>query len=160
MSPHPVPVVVARLYELVGAAAAAQAVPGDAVSVIRVDLGDPGEFEDFAAIGIGLGASPVQIDDQRPRRTPGYDHHEFDVGCLALAWSGDDDRLTWMVRAYELVDLVRDVLALPANVGLGLGKVVESARVDRTSFSWTEDARGLKAQVEFSVRVKAYRVRR
>jgi hypothetical protein len=153
---HPVPIVVARLHERVKAAAAALAVSGDAASVIRVDLGDPGEFEEMAAIGVGLGASAGgQVDDPRPRRTLGFDEHDFTVDCLALAWSGGDDRSAVMVRVFEVQDVVRDVLA----AGLDL-PFVESARLDRSSFSWIDDGRGVKGQTEFAVRVKARRPRR
>ena len=160
-APHPVPAVISRLYELTAAAAATLADPDDGRSIIRVDLGDPGSFEEFAAIGIGLGTTPVEpVEDRQIVRGLAHDNHDFDVVCVAMAWSGDDERAQWMTRAFELVDIVRGVVDDPANRHLGLDRVVQAAAVDRMSFLWERDERGpLRALVEFTVRVQAYRRR-
>lgn len=155
-APHPVPTVVRALYALVDTAVADD--PN-----IRVDLGNPGEFDEFDAIGIGLATTPVDpVEDRQTTRTMGYDVHEFDVVCVALSWTGDDDaRAEWMSRAFELTDIVRDELATPQGRTLGLDKVLQAAPwVSSTSFGWVLDRQSLKAQVEFSVRCKAYRARR
>lgn len=158
--PHPIPVVISRLYELTKAAADALADPADDGSIVRVDLGNPGEFQEFAAIGIGLGTTPVEpVEDRQIVRGLAHDNHDFDVVCVALAWSGDDDRRAWMVRAFELVDIVRGVVDDPTNRHLGLDRMVQSAAVDRLSFMWEQDRRSMKALVEFTVRVQAYRKR-
>jgi hypothetical protein len=162
-APHPVPQVVGQLFQLVRAEVETRrlANPSNPDTIIRVDLGDPGRFEEFHAIGVGLATVPVgPVEDRGPlRRTPGADNHDVDVLCVALSWTGDDDRLAWMTKAFGLVDIVRDVLA--ANPGLGLDKVVETAWVDSTTFSWaTEGLTASKAVVEFMVRVRAYRSRR
>jgi len=161
-TPHPVPQVVGKLFQLVQAEVEARraAAPSNPDALIRVDLGDPGRFEEFNAIGIGLATVPVgPVEDRGLRRTPGSDNHDVDVLCVALSWSGDDDRLTWMTKAFALVDIVRDVLQ--ANPGLDLDKVVETAWVDSTTFTWaTEGLSAVKAVVEFTVRVRAYRSRR
>lgn len=157
MAPHPIPLVVGALHGLVKAAAAAVGTDDDP---IRVDLGDPGGFSEWRAIGVGLSAVQTgPVEDRDIRRTLGKDLHAFDVACVALAWSGDlDDKLPWMSAAFDLVDIVRDVLA--DDVHLGLTGVIQTAHVASTSFSWVEDRVGEKALVDFTVRVNAYRSRR
>lgn len=152
----------ARIYELVAAEVATRraANPSDPDLVIRVDIGDPGRFEEQHALGIGLAAIQVDpVDEQPLTRRIGSDNHDVDLMCVALSWSGDEDRVSWMTRAYALVDIVRDVLQ--ANPGLGLDRVVETAWVDRTNFGWQMEGNyARKAIVEFAVRIRAYRSRR
>ena len=162
MTTHPMAEAVAALHGLVSTAAQARTVDGDEASVIRVEIGDPGEFEEFKAIGIGLATAPIEPVDERPiNRTLGYDVHDFDIVCVAVAWSNDDDRAGHMFRAFELVDLVRDVLSDPANRGLGLeSRAVMSAWVDRAGLGWEIGPRDVRALVEFTVRCSAHRRRR
>ncbi|WP_041760128.1 hypothetical protein [Pseudonocardia dioxanivorans] len=129
---------------------------------IRVDLGNPGKFSERRAIGVGLSAVDAgPIDDRDIRKTLGYDVHAFDIACIALAWSGDEnDKLGWMTKAYDLVDVVRAALEDPANRGLGIPAVVQSARIAGSSFSWRTDGQAAKAVVEFPVRINALRLRR
>lgn len=156
---HPVPQALGALHTIVTAAAAEAGTEGDP---IRVDLGDPGEFAEFRAIAVGLSATPAPIlDDRDIRPTLGKDVHGFDIACLALAWTGDEsDRLGWMTRAYDLVDVVRAALEDPANRGLGIPALIASARITATSFAWWTDGNAMRALVEFPVRVTAYRPRR
>lgn len=158
---HPVGDAVSALFHLVEAAAAARYVEGDHASVIRVELGNPGEFEEWAAIGVGLGTAPIEPVDERPvTRTLGYDLHDFDIVCVALAWSGDDEaREPLMFRAFELVDVVREVLRVNPRLGLE-SRAVQSAWVDRSGLGWEDVGRGVQALVEFTVRVSASRRRR
>lgn len=157
MTTHPAALAVKALFDLVVPAAAALTVEGEPESVIRVDIGDPGEFEESRAIGIGLGTAPVEPVDERPvTRGLGYDNHDFDIVCVALAWSGDDNRAAHMFAAFDLVDVVREVVPQLREQVDG----VMSAWVDRSGLGWEIGDRDVRALVEFTVRCSAFRRRR
>lgn len=156
---NPIGAAVKALHDRVTAAAAAREVPGEQESVILVDYGDPGQFEEFRAIGIALATAPVEPVDERPRtRTLGDDLHDFDIVCVAVAWTGEQDRERMMFAALDLVDLVREVLI--DDPTLGLRGVVQSAYVDRSGIGWDQSPRGVQGLTEFTVRVEASRRRR
>lgn len=155
---HPIGDAVKALRDRVAAAAAARQVEGDETTTIRVDLGNPGEFEEWQAIGIALATAPVEPLDERPvTRTLGLEVLDFDIVCVALAWNGEDDREGRMFVALELVDLVRGELERDPTLGL---PAVMSAHVDRAGLGWEPSDRGTQALVEFTVRVSAHRARR
>lgn len=152
---HPAPLAAMRLHELVVAAAAAQR------ERLRVDFGDPGEFEEPDAIAIGLAVLTPEAIAGQVTRTLGYEFVPYDIACTAQSWSGDDDEapaIARMIRVFELVDLVREVCL--ANRDLGLPRVVREASVTREAFSQLPVERGELAFVQFTVHVKASRLRR
>lgn len=158
ITPHPAPLAAQKLYELVVAAAAPQR------ETLRVDFGDPGEFEEPDAIAIGLSVRTPEAITGVVARTLGYEMTPYEIACTAQSWSGDSGSpdespaLIRMVRVFEVVDIVRDVCL--ANRDLGLPKVVAGASVTREAFSQLAVERGELAFVEFTVRIEAGRLRR
>lgn len=154
-APHPVPLAASALYQLVKVAAAPQR------ERLRVDFGDPGEFEEPDAISIGLAVRAPESIAGAARRGLGLEFLPYDIGCTAQSWGGDDDEipaLARMVRVFECVDLVRDVCR--AHRDLGLTRQVREASVTREAYSQIPMDRGELALVEFVVHIEAYRPRR
>lgn len=154
-APHPVPLAARALFELVEAAAEPHR------EHLRVDFGDPGEFEEPDAISIGLSIRAPESIAGSGRRGLGMEFLPYDIGCTAQSWGGDDNEtpaLARMVRVFELVDLVRDVCR--AHRDLGLTRQVREASVTREAYSQIPMERGELALVEFVVHIEAYRPRR
>lgn len=150
-APHPGPLAVAALHELLLA---------EQLDSLRIAFGDPGEIEEPDVIAVGLAVFTPQAVIGQVRRTMGHEDLPIDIACTAQSWSGDVDEaaaLARMARVYELVDIVRAVLR--ATPDLGLPGVVQQAYVTRESFSQVPTNRGEAADIEFTVHVDAYRRR-
>lgn len=122
---------------------------------VRVDDGMPvADLDDPDAIGIGLSLDEVAAtSDTRFDLRGGEDR--FDISCVVQSWTGDVEAPAPRSRAFELLDIVRDVLA--AHQNLGLPGLVIDARLSRWSYRPTQDATGVAALIDFTVRVHARR---
>jgi len=158
VSTHPVAAVAAALFAQTTVAAAAT-VTADPDTIVRVDLGDPGKFAEPGAIGIAIATEETEAITGNAAQWMGSDTATYEILCAAKAWQGLDDdagRVARMLRAFELVDIVR----------ARLGSVLEATRVNgvvglaliRESYvPLIDEHDNSGALVQFAVRVVATR---
>jgi len=158
VSTHPVAAVAAALFAQTTVAAAAT-VTDDPDTVVRVDLGDPGNFAEPGAIGIAIATEETEAITGVSAQWMGSDTATYEILCAAKAWQGLDDdtgRVARMLRAFELVDVVRARLAAVLEATRASG-VVGLALIRESYVPMIDEHDNSGALVQFAVRVVATR---
>lgn len=156
---HPVAAVAATLYAQTATAAAATVVDTDPDTVVRVDFGDPGAFAEPAGIGIAIATEETEAIAGTAAQFMGADTATYEILCAVKSWQGLDDdagRMARMVRAFDLVDLVRAQLGATLEATRA-SRVVGLALVRESYVPVIDEHDQPGALVQFAVRVVATR---
>ncbi|QJY46658.1 hypothetical protein [Pseudonocardia broussonetiae] len=169
MTGSPAPLLVVALHATVAAYARTLADPDvaeDFPRVVRVDLGVLGEegadgqYDELAAIGIGVTGSTDRDVDQQVRRRLGGQDLTVDVGCRVQAMAEDETRASALVRAYEVLDMIPAAVAATPDLDLPSGVLTSRPWVARVALSWLEDPQlPPQAALDVTVRASAFQPR-